>query len=121
MLRDIKVHPASPACWLSTGLPVPPGPAVLPRSRRGRLFSGENKMYFSTFPLWWDSLRVSFVVEFHQGFLCTVVISQGFLYRSKNYCLRFTVKKEIKCCGDFEILHEIVLDTTRKSGKHERF
>ena len=31
----------------------------------------------------------------------------------------YTVKKKMKCSEDFEILHEIVSDTTRKSEKHE--
>ena len=31
----------------------------------------------------------------------------------------YTVKKEIKCSGDSEILHELVHDATRKSEKNE--
>ena len=31
----------------------------------------------------------------------------------------YTVRKEMKCRGDSEILHEIVRDTSRKSEKHE--
>ena len=30
-----------------------------------------------------------------------------------------TVKNEMKCSGDYEILHKIIRDTTRKSEKHE--
>ena len=30
-----------------------------------------------------------------------------------------SVKKEMKCSGDFEILHEIVRDNTQKSENHE--
>ena len=32
-----------------------------------------------------------------------------------------TVRKEIKCSGDLEILHKIVCATIRKLGKHELF
>ena len=33
----------------------------------------------------------------------------------------YTLKKEMKCNGDFEILREIFRDTARKSEKHELF
>ena len=31
----------------------------------------------------------------------------------------YTVRKEMKCSGNIGILHELVLDTTQKSEKHE--
>ena len=31
----------------------------------------------------------------------------------------FNVRKEMKCSGDSEVLHEIVRDTSQKSEKHE--
>ena len=33
----------------------------------------------------------------------------------------YTVRKEMKCSGDPEILHGLVHDTTRKLEKHELF
>ena len=35
------------------------------------------------------------------------------------HCTVYTLKKELKCSRDSEILHEIVRDTTRKSEKYE--
>ena len=35
------------------------------------------------------------------------------------YIWEYTVKKKIRCSGDYEILHEKVCDITQKLGKHE--
>ena len=43
-----------------------------------------------------------------------------FRYYSKSYIAipSYTVRKEIKCSGESEILHELVRDTTRTTVVH---
>ena len=40
-------------------------------------------------------------------------------HNSEIRSVTILLKKEMKCSGDSEILHEIVRDNTRKSEKHE--
>ena len=57
--------------------------------------------------------RLEKTIDICNMYACSITM---FFNKNSEPC---TVKKELKCIGDSEIVHEIVRDTTRKSEEHE--
>ena len=77
---------------------------------------GYNDQY-STIPYMTDPSRYEYTV-------CNSELQKLLQYLKVKeittvYCTVYSVRKEMKCSGDSDIIYEIVRDTTRKSEKHE--